>query len=133
MEYTPEVEAMFKIDTWFKRNAFICEVYVLLENVVTSEMPSVKKFIDDGIPVYSQERRTKDQIQLLKELHFEIEDYYSFYNSITKCDWIDAEFADKLLGLMQEEKTNLRETQIYNEMLSDDFYNRNYMFKDVLV
>lgn len=127
-----EIEALFEIDTWFQKKAFTCEAYVLLENIVTSNMPSVKSFVDDGVPVYGQELRTEEQILLLDKMQTAILNYYTFYSSITKKEWLDAEFADKLLGLMQPEKTDLRKTKVYNEQLADDFFNRSYSFGDIL-
>lgn len=127
-----EIEALFQINTWFQKKAFTCEAYVLLENIVTSKMPSVQRFVDDGVPVYGKELRTKEQLALLDRMQTSIVNYYTMYNSLTGKEWLDAEFADNLLGLMQPEKTDLRKTRVYNERLADDFFNRSYSFGDIL-
>lgn len=127
------IDSLFQINTWFQKEAFVCESYILLENIVTSDRPSVKAFTEEGIPVYGSEPRSESQIRELKQIQDCIVDYYTLYGQITPSGWVDAQLADKILGLMQPEKSDLRKTGIYGEKLTDDFFNVYYSFDKVLI
>lgn len=127
------IHSLFQIHTWFQKEAFACESYILLENIVTSDRPSVKAFTEEGIPVYGRESRSESQIRELGQIQECIVDYYTLYGQITPSEWVDAHLADKILGLMQPEKSDLRRTSIYSAKLTDDFFNVCYHFDEVLI
>lgn len=127
-----KVSSLFDIDNWFHKKAFICESYVLLENIVTSKKPSLLSVDVNGEPIYGAELRNYAQVKRLEELQEQIISYYKKYLRLTKDTWIDAEAADYILSLMRPEKTDLTETEVYGEALIDEFFGRQYSFRDIL-
>lgn len=63
-------------------NSAIYENYYILETMLTSPMPSVKEFDEDGEPCYTQETRTKEDIACFLLAQEGIFDYFSTYINI---------------------------------------------------
>ncbi|EOS37796.1 hypothetical protein AALC16_11345 [Lachnospiraceae bacterium 29-91] len=56
--------------------------YYILETILTSPMPSVKTFDEEGRPCYAEETRSKKDIRCILSVQKGIEDYFRVYTEI---------------------------------------------------
>jgi len=127
-----QVESLFKIDTWFHKEAFICESYILLESIITSFKPSLKEFSNNGEPIYVDENRNDVQLKNVSILQQAIEDYFQNYIELKGTEETYIRQTDKLLSFIQNKYTIIENISIMQDKLQDEFFNRSYCFSDIL-
>jgi len=127
-----QIDSLFKIDTWFKKEAFVCESYILLENVITSFQPTLREFNQNIEPVYVEEKRAKEQFESIVILQQAILDYFREYIYIRGLAETNIKQADQLLSFIQKKYTKMENLSIVDEKLQDEFFNRTYQFGDIL-
>ncbi|WP_333650830.1 hypothetical protein [Lacrimispora sp.] len=126
------IRSLFSISTWFEKEAFICESYILLENILTSTQPTLLSFSANGEPTYAEENRTINQRNDLDLMHQSIMDFFEEYLALYDDCQADIKVTDKMLSFIQNKYTDLSGIPIINGRLNDEFYNRSYEFRDFL-
>jgi FMN phosphatase YigB (HAD superfamily) len=127
-----QIDSLFHIRSWMNKEAFICESYILLESMITSFVPSVKSFTEDGSPLYVTENRTKKQLEQLEDIQRGIYRYYKDALDMDTQEGIPYKMADAILSLIQKKYTELDIASLTDGKLSDEFFNRSYSFGDIL-
>lgn len=122
---------------FYDKNADGCESgiyedYFVLENILTSPMPSLKGFDAEGNPEYVKETRSDKEIEFVNQVHEGIVAYFEQYLDIGQ----DVGFADgrdcseKMLGLLHKVPI---ENEIFQHMVWDDaFYARTVGMKELM-
>ena len=126
------INSLYKISSWFKNEAFICESYIVLESILSSYDPSLKGFNSHGDPVFIKECRDKNRMENLRQMQQGITDYFKQYWTLTRRELSETDTADKLLSFIRNCYTDLGSISILNDALQDDFFNRKYQFSDIL-
>lgn len=127
------VKSLYKISTWFSKEAFICESYIILESILTSFEPSFKKFDIDGQPVFCEETRNDCQMSTLYELQKAIVEFFDDYIFLQCKKGPSPELGDLILSFMQKEKSDCSSLSIMKDKLVDEFFSRTYQFTDIIM
>ena len=110
----------------------IYEDYFVLENILTSPMPSLKGFDAEGNPEYLQETRSSEEINFVRQVHEGIVAYFEEYLDIMQSvDFVDSrKCSEKMLGLLHKIPI---ENDIFHHMVWDDsFYARTIGMKELM-
>jgi len=126
------INSLYKIDTWFSKEAFICESYILLESILTSKDPSLQEFEKMGVPIFVNEKRTFEQLEDISRIQKAITDYYIDYLELGLFEEENINLADKILSFVQTKYTDVSEISMIKDRLHDEFFNRTYSFGDIL-
>lgn len=126
------IDSLFKIDTWFSKEAFICESYILLESIITSADPSLQEFDCKGEPIFVHEKRNKEQLNNISVIQDSIKEYYKEYLELGMDEGANIKLADKILSFVQTHFTDFNNISIMKDQLQDEFFNRSYSFSDIL-
>ena len=129
---TIKVNSLYKINSWFKKDAFICESYIVLESILSSYDPSLKGFNAQGDPVFIGETRDQNRMENLRQIQQGITDYFKQYWTLAGCDQPEADTADRILSFIRNSYTDIGSVSILNDALNDEFFNRTYQFNDIL-
>ncbi len=128
---------MLDVDSFYgaeedQENKRIYEDYFVLENILTSPMPSLLRFEENGNPLYVNESRTKQEIEFVMQVQEGIVEYFKQYLSILPQS--DMEKDKKCSELLFE---LLHSISIDNEIFrlmewDDNFYSRKSKVKDLM-
>ncbi len=127
-----KINSLYKISSWFKNEAFICESYIVLESILSSYDPSLKGFNTHGNPVFIDENRDDIQLENLRQIQQGIMDYFKQYWALSSGGSPEIDIADRLLNFIRNSYTDLGSVSIIHDALFDDFFNRKYHFNDIL-
>lgn len=110
----------------------IFDDYYILETILTSPMPSLKKFDKNGIPLYADETRTQADIQCIQRVQDGISDYFSMYLKICPDRNIieDKKIDAKMLSLLHS--ISILDEAFLNLKVEDPFFNRVTNMTDLL-
>lgn len=132
----PEKEKL-DVDSFYgaeenQENKKIYEDYFVLENILTSPMPSLLRFEENGNPLYVNESRTKEEIEFVMQVQDGIVDYFKQYLSILP--QLHMEKNKKCSELLFE---LLHSISVDNEVFrlmewDDNFYSRKSKVKDLM-
>ena len=90
--------------------------YLHLESYVSSAEPSLVGFESDGVPVYAEELRTKDEITFLRKVHagvmLFVDEYFTSWHK--QGDVIDHEFVNDIMPGIDQ--CNSRMITLYDDM-----------------
>lgn len=102
----------------------VYEDYYILETILTSPMPSVIGFDEDGNVCYAEETRTEEEIECFLKVQDGIMDYFGNYIRLCpELRWgIDRELDGILLGLLH--KFTILDKGFMNLKVEDKFFNR---------
>ncbi len=96
------------------------KAYQIIESILTAPEPSLEYFDENGHPVFAEESRKYSEIELLKDMHREIRDYFEDMLYMCKGQTVSAYLIDKLISIFLETEAmdaNLHVT------LKDDWMN----------
>ena len=110
----------------------IYEDYFILENILTSSMPSLKGFDIEGKPQYAKENRTSKEIDFVIAVQEGIVEYFEQYLDImqTVCVEGNKKCAEKFLALLH--KVPIKNETFQRMVYEDDFYARKINIKDLM-
>lgn len=106
--------------------------YIALEGIVTSYEPTVVGFDNLGDPVFLREKRSAEEINVIKEIHKGIMDYFNEYTDKYIEPTKDIEFVDKTVGLIEENKYMIHSKYLKKAVLRDEFANREFAVADII-
>ena len=128
-----DIRSLQRISSWFQKTSFICESYMLLENILTSFQPSLKMFENEDTPIFVHESRTQKQLDSVKAMQDAIKKYYKRYVSLEMEQGPDADLSDMLLGFMRREFSHCSNLDIMHVKMYDEFFKREYSLADIIV
>lgn len=113
-------------------NSAIFDDYYFLETILTSPEPTVLSFDENGIPIYAEETRNKNDIDCIMLVQQAIVDYAGEYRNITKKigHKINKKLDEALLRLIHN--IDISDTEFAYLFIEDPFFNRMTEIKDVL-
>lgn len=123
------VESMVDQTTYniFQRGYNIFDNYFLLENIITSNEPTVVDFSDDGKPVLGVENRTVQQLEDLDKIQEAILKYASTIDMMpSDIAKTDIKFVDDMYGLLSDKYCIIATDYFRNQQLEDSFCNRKF-------
>lgn len=102
----------------------IYENYYILETMLTSPMPSVREFDEDGEPCYAQETRTKEGIQCVLEAQEGIFEYFAAYLKLCPEEEmrIDRKLDERFLAMIHG--IGVLDKNFMGLQVEDPFFNR---------
>lgn len=125
-----DIVSFYKNDK--SNNCAIYEDYYILETILTSPMPSVTGFDEDGNACYAEETRTEEEIECFLRVQGGIVDY--FKNYIKMCPklekGIDKELDGLFLGLIH--KFAILDKGFMDLKVEDTFFNRMTDVSDLI-
>lgn len=120
------IVSMYPVEPDEKDLYHLDEVYILLEGIVTSPKSTVKCFDGDGSPVFYEEKRTQEELGLIRRIQQGILDYFKDY--ITRGgdrELGDLHEPDSLLGLLYNSEL-VRSVYLQDYVVEDEFANRTF-------
>lgn len=113
-------------------NSVIFEDYYILETILTSPDPSVEEFDKDGNPIYSQETRSKQDIDCFMNIQEGIIEYVKDYMNIcpSSAREINKSLDEGLMRLVHHFQT--KNTRFSELKVEDPFFNRSTNLVDVI-
>ncbi len=115
-----------------KNKSVIFDNYYILETILTSPMPSVNEFDEQGNAVYAKETRTKEDIECVRNVQQGILDYLDEYLLLVPETQrkINKMLDEKILSLVS--KIRIQDTSFNKLMVEDPFFGRMTKITDVL-
>lgn len=83
-------------------NSNFRKYYLFFEMLLTSMEPSLVSFTDIGEPVFEEELRTQEEIELVFDLQKTLIDHYKIYGQYSSADIVNMELLDGLLDVYNE-------------------------------
>lgn len=110
----------------------VYEDYFILENILTSPMPSLKGFDTEGNPQYVEEIRTPDEIDFVMKVQEGIVEYLKQYLDIwPNINWEENKRCSE--GLLELIHRITMDNDIFSRLVWDDnFYSRKISVKDLM-
>ena len=105
-------------------NSVIFDDYYILETMLTSPMPSVAFFDEEGSPVYVEETRSLSDIECFQKAQSGILDYFKIYTKIcpNRCLTENEKLDEVLLSLIH--KISIEDETFLKLKVEDAFFNR---------
>lgn len=105
-------------------NSVIFDDYYILETMLTSPMPSVAFFDEEGSPVYAEETRSLSDIECFQKAQDGILDYFKIYTKIcpNRCLTENKKLDEVLLSLIH--KISIEDETFLKLKVEDAFFNR---------
>lgn len=102
----------------------IYEDYYILETALTSDMPSLTSFDADGKAIYSEEKRTADDMRCIRKMQEGIRDYFREYLKLHEGNLpvINRKADEKFLALIHH--LEIHEKRFTKMKVEDIFVNR---------
>lgn len=117
-----DIEAFY--ENGEEENSVIYQDYYILETILTSDMPSIVGFCEDGKPLYAKETRFPQDIECINKVQKGIIDYFETYIDI--CPQLDKginkEVDEIFLKLLHN--INISCDEFMNVKVEDPFFNR---------
>lgn len=110
----------------------IYEDYFILENILTSPMPSLQCFDAEGKPKYLDETRSKEQIEFVAQVQEGILEYFQQYLEVMQREDGEEcrECSAKLFELLHKVSID---NEVFHSMVWDDsFYGRTVPMKELM-
>lgn len=108
--------------------------YFILEKILTSDSPTLKEFDEEGNPVFYQESRHQDEIQILKKMQQSILDYaeenlwlFEFEKMCGMCQLIDKIFS---YADLQHVRPGKEIEKFFQYNLVDEFCQRELILQE---
>ena len=116
-----KAQGMFDNPAFYATESYFFEHYLFMETVMTSFVPSLAGFDEEGMPVYAAEERTETQLQYVRDMHSAIEEYFSDYidNLYIREQEINPEIADRIYNWMSKGYSNVQ-CSVLDELLLVD-------------
>lgn len=133
---TPEKRLLnvtsFYDDEEVRKEGGIYQDYFVLENILTSPMPTLKGFDGEGKPQYAREVRAEEDISFIMAVQDGIVEYFKQYMDVIQSVKLEGskKCAENLLSLIHSIPIA---NDIFQQLIWDDnFYSRKIMMKDLL-
>lgn len=121
------VESLYKPSGDFDMSANIYRFYYFLENILSSEEPSLMSVTKEGKPCFYREQREKKDIEQLNRIHKVLEAYVRdmvrIFPDIMDCT-ASVRLYDEILGLLSRELSEFDEEEIFHMNNTDEFMGR---------
>ncbi|RED57591.1 hypothetical protein [Cohnella lupini] len=131
--YRPQtpIDAMYTVQNVFEKQWHFMDNYFLMENVLTSDEPTLDAFDEVGLPVFGAEHRTEKQLDNLKEMHQAIKDYMSQANwDVSNGHDIDLAIPDLIFHMLKGSNSAMHTDYFDSEKLVDEFSNRKFDLRE---
>ena len=117
-----DIKAMGGNGLAFEIKNNLYDKYIFLENILTSEKPTLKEFDEFGNPVYFNEYRSGEQIQNIMDIHDSIVKYFMDFVSLkTDNSELCFDVVDGILGFIDGKKLRIDCEILESMVLKDDF------------
>lgn len=124
-----DIQAFYENDE--KHASSIYENYYILETVLTSPMPSVLEFDEEGNACYAKETRKKKDIECFQKVQQGIVEYFKVYVEICpNLDEIDKKADEIFLDLIH--KITIGDKDFLELKVEDPFFNRMTDMRDLI-
>ncbi len=124
------VQSLFTSGNHYVSTSHLLDNYMFVENVLSSDQPTLVGFSSGGEPVFGPETRTPDQIASLRDIHDAITDYArTFHELLGYTPWHnpDPSVADRLLKFLHRDYTVVTNPHILaDKKLYDEFCGRDF-------
>lgn len=119
-------KGMFDNPAFYATDTYFYEHYLFMETVMTSFVPSLIGFNENGEAVYERESRSEAQLQYVKDMQDAIENYFSTYleSVYIENQEISPEIADRIYNWMSKGYSNEHCQSLDNLILVDGLGNR---------
>lgn len=125
-----------QIDSFYteaeRNTSAIFDNYYILETILTSPMPSIDEFDENGKPIYAKETRSKSNLVCVEKIQQGIIDFVEEYLSIVPEEkrTINKKLNEVLLSLI--EKIEINDEQFKELVIEDPFFGRMTKITDVM-
>lgn len=115
-------------------NSFFVRNYKILEVFMTSDKPSLKAIDKLGEPVFADELRSKEEIEMVGAIHQAISDYFAvFVKSLyIPGEEFDVSCADRLLSCIESTDFTKLNYGLYGLELNDDWKSERRLLSEIL-
>ncbi len=122
-----EINSMFGIFNVFEKGYNILEDYLFLENIMTSDEPTLSGFDDNGNLIFMPEHRTEKQLRTLHEIHTAILDFIKNSKvAVHEISGVDAAVPDLMVHFLKPQYSQINTDYFDEEELRDEFCNRRF-------
>lgn len=117
----------------FELDANIYRFYLFFELLLTSPEATLNYIFDDLNPVFLQEQRSRDEIDLVMEMQDEM---FHFADEISKLhpsvlsEPIDRGFPDTIVGFLEKEYSDIECEQMQSMDLTDEYFSKTFNIFD---
>lgn len=120
------INACWEDSDFKEEDNYLGKHYLLLEAILSTDKPSLKKFDVEGNPVYNVEMREEKEIVLMKEVQKGIIDFFERYycNLLNDEEVISKKVVDTLYSFVDKEYTNIENNEWNSLMLVDEWMNK---------
>lgn len=114
------------------KKTFFFSVYTFFEVFMTALSPAIICFDAEGMPVYDTEKRSQSQLDAVKKIQRSITIFFEDYISNRYIENVNLtdKFADKLLSMIQAERTFWGTGKKNDFVLIDDWINNVIQFQE---
>ncbi len=126
------IDSMYEASYAYEGERWLLRTYIFLESIFTSYEPTLKCFDESGKPIYWEEKRTKEHLNGLKEIHEGIKEYFREYLSLGLKPDGALDVADGLIGCMWKKYSRVEVDFIDSNVLEDEFANRSFDTKVII-
>jgi len=116
-----------------RKSSKVYEDYVILENILTSPMPSLKCFDENGKPEYMEEKRSKEEIAFVIAVQNSILDFFVKYQTLIPKNLrleSDKWCSEKIWSLIH--RIPITDSEFKNLVWEDNFYLRSVSMKELM-
>lgn len=114
-------------------HSYLSTNYEPLETMVMSEEPTLVGFSPEGEPLFTTEKRTAEDISYLRELQHGVLAFFEDYIDILHVEKavVSPQFADHLCQLMRKAFSEIEQCSLAEQVVPDDFTNREFVMRDM--
>lgn len=117
-----DIKAMYGKGFTFELKSNLYNKYIFLENILTSDMPTLNHFDDEGRPVYAEEYREKSEIENIMSIHNSVVAYFENYIGLyDKTDDVFSDVSDEVMGCIDGKIMSIKSELLSGMVLKDDF------------
>jgi len=118
---TVNIESMYGILSTVQEKYHLHNQLFLLETIITSYVPTLAGFTEDGKPIFAEEYRDTRRLLKLRQMHNVIIEN-SWLLDVTK--GVDKELPDEIIGLIDSKYCDFGDVEFADADIRDDFLKR---------
>ena len=128
-----DVESFIESGFVYSLKSYLSGNYDLVEHIVSSPLPTLKYFDDNGDSVYGKDSRTADELEYIEGIQRGVLEFFGELLKITDSIDVDVsgDFVDRLYSFMSEKYSVVEDCPFMNTVFNDDFSNRQFDMKDI--
>ncbi len=110
----------------------VYEDYFILENILTSPIPSLRKFDKEGNPEYMEEKRKKEEMDFINQVQDGIVQYFEQYIKLLPTSFCKEtrECSERMFELLH--KVAIKDEIFQQIMWEDNFYSRSVSIRELM-